>query len=459
VSFKLKLFRLWAGKRKLRLSPVQTIAIVFALIILFGGVLLSLPAASRNGVSCGFFPALFTATSATCVTGLVLYDTWVQWSGFGQIVILFLIEIGGLGFMSAASLVIFLLRRKVGLRQRMVMAQALSISDMDGVVRLQKWVLFGSILIQLTGATILTLRFLTQFGWNRALRWGVFHAVSAFCNAGFDIFGALKPGSSLAVFNQDPVVMLTLGGLVVVGGLGFFVWEEVVRLHSWRKFSVYTKLVLLTSGILIFGGSVCFCLLEWNNPGTLGSMSLGGKLLNGVFQSITTRTAGFAAIDQSALTEAGKAVSVVLMVIGGSSGSTAGGAKTVTLIVLMLFLWARARGKRAVSIFKRTIPDNQVMDAMTIVGILTGLSVFGGIFICATSPVSFTDGLYEAVSALATVGLTAGVTPELSIPAQLLIMIYMYFGRVGVLTISLGFLMGKQAEERFSYAQTNLLIG
>lgn len=438
---------------------MQIIAIVFAAIVLAGALLLTLPAASRDGTSCGFRPALFTATSATCVTGLVLYDTWTQWSGFGQIVILSLIELGGLGFMTAASFVIFLFRKKVGLKQRMVMAQALSLTDMEGVVKLQKVVLCGSLLVQLTGALILTARFWPEFGWVRAARWGIFHAVSAFCNAGFDIFGILRPGTSLMVFNNDPVVLLTLGVLVAVGGLGFFVWEEVVRVHSWKKFSVYTKLVLLTTLVLVLGGAVCFCLLEWNNPATLGAMTVPQKLLNGLFQSITVRTAGFAAIDQAVLTDAGKATTMFFMLIGGSSGSTAGGMKTVTLVVLLLFLWARIRGRSTVCVFKRTIPAGQVTDAMTIVSILVGLALFGGIFISATSPVGFTDALYESVSALATVGLTAGVTGSLSIPAQILIIIYMYFGRVGVLTISLGFLMGDSAEERFRYAQTNLLIG
>jgi trk system potassium uptake protein TrkH len=218
-------------------------------------------------------------------------------------------------------------------------------------------------------------------------------------------------------------------------------------------------LVLLTTLSLILAGWVLICILEWNNPATLGPMSLGDKLLNGLFQSITLRTAGFAAVDQAALTDGGKAASMVLMLIGGSSGSTAGGLKTVTFIVLVLFLATRARGRSTVSIFKRTIPQGQVLDAMTIACIMIILAMFGGIFISATSPIGFTDALYEAVSALATVGLTAGATGTLSIPAQFLIIIYMYFGRVGVLTISLGFLMGDRAEERFRYAETNLLIG
>lgn len=456
MSLRMKLYHMWSGRNRKGLSPTQTIAITFAAIILIGALLLTLPAASQSGESCGFRPALFTATSATCVTGLVMFDTGSQWSGFGQTVIICMIEIGGLGFMSAASLVIFLLRKKVGLKQRMVMAQALSVNDMDGIVRLQKYVLCGSLGIQFAGALLLFLRFLPEYGWAQAARYGVFHAISAFCNAGFDIFGK---GDSLVSLNGDGVVLLTLGALVVLGGLGFFVWEEVVRLHSWKKFSVYTKLVLLTSFALLVGGAIAFCVLEWNNPATLGEMSTGRKILNGIFQSITLRTAGFDAVGQAGLTDAGKAVGIVLMLIGGASGSTAGGIKMVTIIVLLLFLWSRIRGRASVNVFKRTIPGSQVLDAMTITSIMVGLVIFGGIFISATSPIGFTDALFEAASALATVGLTAGATGSLSIPAQMLIILYMYFGRVGVLTISLGFLMGNRAVERYQYANTNLLIG
>lgn len=448
-----------ARRKRLRLSPTQIIALVFLGIILLGTGLLCLPAASRDGQSCPPLGALFTATSATCVTGLVLYDTWSQWSNFGQGVILCLIELGGLGFMSAASAVVFLLRRKVGLKQRMIIAQALSLNDMEGVVRLQKWVIFGSLSVQLTGALVLFCRFVSQVDLPTAVWWSIFHSVSAFCNAGFDVLGSIAPGSSVMVLNHDPVVMITLALLVVTGGLGFFVWEELVRLHSWKKFSVYTKLVLSMSGILILSGWLMFCLLEWNNPGTLGAMPVGQKLLNGFFQSVTVRTAGFAAVDQGLLTDASKGVSMLLMMIGGSSGSTAGGIKTVTVVVLLLFLCTRARGRQTVCVFRRSIQPDKVLDAMTIAAIVVGLSLFGGVFISATSPVGFTDALYESVSAMATVGLTAGVTGSLSIPAQILIIIYMYFGRVGVLTISLGFLMGDRAEERFRYAYTNLLIG
>ncbi len=441
------------------LSPAQSIAIAFAVIILIGTVLLSLPVASRTGESHSVPDALFAATSATCVTGLVPGDTYTMWSDFGQTVILILIELGGLGFMSIASLVILLLRKKAGLKQRLLMAQALSLDDMQSVWKLQKWVLAGSLLIQLTGAGILFLRFLPAYGVGTALKWGIFHSVSAFCNAGFDIFGQLQPGASLIPFQNDPVVLLTLAALIILGGLGFFVWEEVARLRRFKKFSVYTKLVLLTTGFLVIGGTVFVLAFEWNNPNTLGPMGTGEKLLNGFFQSVTLRTAGFAAVDQALLTDSGKAVSMILMFIGGSSGSTAGGLKTVTFVVLLLFILARIRGKSRVTVFRRTVPTEKVTDAMTLTSVMFFLALFGGVFLCATSPVDLTNGMFESVSALATVGLTAGATPLLSLPAKLLIIVFMYFGRVGVLTLSLGFLSGDKAAERFQYATTNLLIG
>ena len=446
-------------RRKVSMSATKLIALCFLGIILLGTGLLMLPVSSRSGEPCQFLPALFTATSATCVTGLTPFDTWTQWSGFGQGVLLCLIELGGLGFMSAATLVIFLFRRKVGLRQRMLIAQALSLNEMDGVVRLQRMVIFGSLGFEAAGALILTLWFWPQYGFVRALRWGVFHSISAFCNAGFDIFGSMEPGSSLLLFQNDPVVLLTLGALVVLGGLGFLVWQDIAEKRSWKKLSVYSRLVLLATAMLIVSGWTLICILEWNNPKTLGNLSVGSKLLGGLFQSITLRTAGFDAINQAGLTQGGKAVSMVLMLIGGSSGSTAGGLKTVTFLVVLLFIWARARGRSNVSVFCRTIPQEQALNAMTISLMMVLLSVLGGIFVCATSPVSFTDGLFESISALATVGLTAGATGLLSVPAKILIIIFMYFGRVGVLTISLGFLMGNQAVERFRYAETSLLIG
>ena len=448
----------WLNRTLTKLSTTRLIALAFAVIILTGTLLLMTPAASRSGIGCSFRGALFTATSATCVTGLTLFDTWSQWSGFGQAVILTLIEIGGLGFMSAASVFVFLLRRRVGMKQRLVMAQALSVDDMSGVVRLQKLVLTGSLSIQGIGALILTLRFLPDVGLRRAVRWGIFHSVSAFCNAGFDIMGVFTPGGSIMAYNTDFIVCLTLMALVVLGGLGFFVWEEVARVRRFKKFSVYTRLVLIISGALLALGTVSIAVLEWNNPDTLGGMAWHHKLLNAAFQSVTVRTAGFVSFDQGAMTEAGKAVSILLMFVGGCSGSTAGGMKTVTILVMILFLWARLRGRETVTVFKKTIPNSQVLDALTIASMMLGLALFGGIFICATSGFSFADALYESASAIATVGLSAAGSANMSVAAQYLMILYMYFGRVGVLTLALGFLEDKKSE-RFRYAETKLMIG
>ena len=454
-----KLLQASVKKRRVRFSATQIIAIGFAVLILLGAGLLTLPAASKSGVSCGFFPALFTATSATCVTGLVLFDTYTQWSTFGQVVIITLIEIGGLGFMSAASTFVFLLRRKVGLRQRMVIAQALNLNDMDGVMKIQKLVLTGSLTVQGVGALILFLRFLPQFGFERALAWGVFHAISAFCNAGFDLFGYIAPGQSLIIFNDDPIICLTLMALVTIGGLGFLVWEEMARVRKFKNFSVYTKLVLLmTTSILVIGTVVILC-LEWSNPDTLGNMPVWQKIMNAFFQTGTLRTAGFVTMDQAALRDATKVFSILVMFVGGSSGSTAGGLKTVTVVVLLLFIWAKARGKQSVHVFKRNIPGEKAVDAMTITFITVVLSLFGGMLICTAAPVSFLDGWFEAVSAICTVGLSAAGTANLGILAQSMIIAFMYFGRVGILTLSLGFLMGNKARDRFHYADTNLLIG
>ena len=462
MSYVRHLLRLRLSVSSNRLSTTRIIALAFAAIILTGALLLTLPVASRNGESCGFLTALFTATSATCVTGLILVDTFVQWSGFGQVVILSLIQIGGLGFMSIASIFAFSLHKKLGLKQRMLLAQAMSLNDMEGVVRLQKHVLVGTFSLESLGALVLFFRFLPSYGpWN-ALKWGVFHSVSAFCNAGFDILGVLKPGSSLMLFQKDPVVCLTIMALIVVGGQGFYVWEDqlrAVRTRSLRRLSVYSRLVLTCSGLLILIGAGLICAMEWNNPATLGPMTVPQKLLAGAFQSVTTRTAGFAAIDQGAMRESTRAVSIVLMLIGGSSGSTAGGLKTVTVAVLLLASVASARGQSHVRVFKRSISDRQVRDAMSITVIMLILCFTGAVVLVADSGLSFLNSLYETASALATVGLTANVTPLLHLPSKLIIIAFMYFGRVGILTISLGFLMGDRAVERFRYAETKLLIG
>ena len=445
-------------KKRQAISISRVIALTFLGIILCGAILLALPVSSRNGQSAGPVTALFTATSATCVTGLVLADTWSQWSNFGQVVILMMIEIGGLGFMSAASLAWFSLRRKISIQQQLVMAESIG-SNMNDVVEHQKRLLIRAFTVEGVGAAILTVRFLTEFPFPLALKLGIFHSVSAFCNAGFDVLGFIRPGASLIVYQTDPVICLTLSALVILGGLGFLVWDELLRERHPKKWSVYTKLVMITTGVLLVGGTLLFCVLEWRNPSTLGTMRGPQMVLAAFFQSMTLRTAGFAGVDQGLLTPAGKAVSIFMMLIGGSSGSTAGGLKTVTFVVLLLFLWNRMRGRRTVSIFHRTISDDHVLNAITIFMLMVLLAFAGATLICATSQVGFADSLFETVSAIGTVGLTAGATPRLSTVSKCMIIVFMYFGRVGLLTLSFGFLKKKPSGEKYKYANTDLLIG
>lgn len=441
------------------LSTNLMISLAFLGIILVGTLLLQLPAASRSGTSCGFMTALFTSTSATCVTGLSLVDTYSQWSMFGQIVLLCLIEIGGLGFMSIASILILLFRGQVGMKQQMLIAQSFGTSDMQDIVKMQKWMLKMCFLIEGAGTALLTARFCVEYPLGKAFRLGLFHAVSAFCNAGFDILGFRAPGSSLMTYGRDPLILLPISALVIFGGLGYIVWEEAIRVRRWKKLSVYARLVFLATASLLIGGTVLIFICESGNPNTLGPMSFPQKLLAAFFQSVTLRTAGFAGIPQEMLTEGGKAVSMFLMLIGGSSGSTAGGLKTVTFIVILLFLRSRMFGKSTVTVFHRTIPLSQVINALSIYGLMSFLAIFGAAVISMTSPLSLTEALFESISAIGTVGLSCNVTSKLALPGKLLICIYMYFGRVGVLTISLGFLNPRTTEPRYRYADTTLLIG
>jgi trk system potassium uptake protein TrkH len=283
----------------------------------------------------------------------------------------------------------------------------------------------------------------------------VFHAISAFCNAGFDILGT----SSMARYVSDPAVNLILMALIVIGGLGFFVWEDILRNRRFSKLTVYSRLVLTMTAILIFGGAALFAVLEWNNSATLGGLSAPQKLLAALFQSVTLRTAGFESVPQGELTEASRALSLVWMLIGGSSGSTAGGAKTVTVAVLVMAAVSGVRGRSHVTAFGRTIADDQIRSALALVSMMIALTFGGAMFLSATQGFSLIDCLYETTSALGTVGTTTGLTPLLGTPARWMIICFMFFGRIGLMTISIGFLLGNRAEHRYQYAQTRVLIG
>ncbi len=438
---------------------MQMIVLTFMAIILLGGLLLSLPISSRSGQWTSYLSSVFTATSATCVTGLTLFDTYTYWTGFGQAVILILIQVGGLGFMTIASLFFLLANRRIGLRQRVLMAQSLGIDQLSGIVKLVHHVLVRTAIVEGVGALILTIRFSLLVPFDRALWWGVFHSVSAFCNAGFDVVGAVDVGGSLIPFVGDWVVNFTIIALITVGGLGFFVWEDVLSKRSFRKTTVYTKMVLIISAILALGGGAVIALLEWNNPATLGNLPAAEKCLAALFQSVTSRTAGFYSIPQGALQDATKTVTDVLMFIGGSSGSTAGGVKTATMGVLVLAVIAAARGRSRVTVFHRTISAQQVSDAVAVTSMVFGLALSASLVLSATNGLPMIDCLFETISAIATVGLSTGITPLLNEISQILLIILMYFGRVGVMTVSLGFLFSNAAEERYKYADTKVMIG
>ena len=442
-----------------RISPMQMIVLTFMAIILLGGLLLSLPISSRSGQWTSYLSSVFTATSATCVTGLTLFDTYTYWTGFGQAVILILIQVGGLGFMTIASLFFLLANRRIGLRQRVLMAQSLGIDQLSGIVKLVHHVLVRTAIVEGMGALILTIRFSLLVPFDRALWWGVFHSVSAFCNAGFDVVGAVDVGGSLIPFVGDWVVNFTIIALITVGGLGFFVWEDVLSKRSFRKTTVYTKMVLIISAILALGGGAVIALLEWNNPATLGNLPAAEKCLAALFQSVTSRTAGFYSIPQGTLRDATKTITDVLMFIGGSSGSTAGGVKTATMGVLVLAVIAAARGRSRVTVFHRTISAQQVSDAVAVTSMVFGLALSASLVLSATNGLPMIDCLFETISAIATVGLSTGITPLLNEISQILLIILMYFGRVGVMTVSLGFLFSNAAEERYKYADTKVMIG
>lgn len=428
----------------------------FLAIIFVGAIILSLPISSKSGEFTSFLTSLFTATSATCVTGLVLVDTYTHWNIFGQAIILILIQIGGLGFMTMATLFSFILRRKITLKERMVMSSALNLSNMSGIVRLTKHVLLGTFLFEGIGAIILAARFYREFGFFGAVGRGIFHSVSAFCNAGFDLLGHENHFSSLTNYVHDPIINLTISFLIIVGGLGFFVWGDI---YGRKRLSTHTKIVLIATTILIVSGWVLFFVFEYSNPNTIGDMTLSQKALAALFQSVTTRTAGFNTISQAGLTDPSLFVTYVLMFIGGSPGSTAGGIKTVTVAVLFIAAFGTVGGRTKFSFKGRSINIIAVMNALSIffIGILCVFT--GTIIMLAVEPYSFEAVVYEAISAFATVGLSFGITPELTFVSKVVLMILMFLGRVGILTLGFSLFIGAKKETKISYPEGIILIG
>ena len=446
-------------KLTLKTNLNQKIAIAFFLIIILGTIALMLPISSKSPGSIGLTTSLFTSTSAVCVTGLSVVDVWSTYSFFGQFVILLLMETGGLGFMSIISILVHFTRQQTTIQSLSLMSESLgSEAVIKDITRIQKRLLVGSAVFELLGAIILCINFAPSLGLKDAIWFGIFHSVSAFCNAGFDLFGKVVPGSGLTTLQGNPVVLITVAVLITVGGIGFIVWDDILSSKHIRKWSIYTKLVLITTFSLIVLGAVLFYVLECDNTETFGCMDSAQKLVHAFFQSVTPRTAGFAAVDQSSLSGASIALTCILMIIGGSTGSTAGGIKTVTALIVINAAFSSALGKKSATIFKRTITQEQIKNAYTILNLFLFLSIIGSFIIYISSGVSFTDALFESISALATVGLSLGITGSLSLLSKLIIIVFMYIGRVGLLTLTMGFLKTKDTGS-IKYPSVNLLIG
>lgn len=446
--------------KKKSMNATRIVAGGFAAIILLGTLLLMLPFASKSGEGAGFLNSLFTATSATCVTGLIPVDTGMSWTFFGQLVILLLIQLGGLGFMTIITMVSFVLHRRIGLSERLIMVSTLNLNDMDGVVRVVRHALIGTFTLEGAAAVLLSFRFVPQFGLAGGVWRGIFHAISAFCNAGFDLVGC-KFGefTSLEGYNDDPYVLCIIMALIVIGGLGFFVWEDIVRAKSWKGLSLYSKMVLSITAALLLGGAVFFFCAEYGNPETFGTMPVWQKGLNAMFQSVTLRTAGFASFNQGGLKDSSMALSCVLMLIGGSSGSTAGGLKTVTAAVLLLGLRSNLAGREQVTIRGRAISYRKVMDAMTLALILLVLFLTGSIVISLADGVPYLHAAFETASALGTVGVTVGITPTLSPASHIMLICMMYLGRIGVFSFSIAFLTRSRYPAKIKYPDLNVMIG
>ncbi len=425
------------------LTQTQFIAYGFLGIILIGSLLLMLPISSKTGETSSFLNCLFTATSASCVTGLVAYDTWSHWSLFGQLVILAMIQIGGLGFVTIGVFLSIVLRRKIGLKERGLMQESVNTLEIGGVVRLAQKIIVGTAIFEGTGAVLLAIRFISQFGLVRGIYYGIFHSVSAFCNAGFDLMGCQGPYSSLVNYYNDWLVNLVVMSLIVIGGIGFIVWEDLNRhgLH-FHRYMLHTKIVLLTTFVLLFGSAWLFYQFEKNH--LLVGMDTSGKILTSLFSSVTARTAGFNTVDTGALTDASKMLTVILMFIGGSPGSTAGGVKTTTIIVMYLHLWSSIQRTYGVNAFGRRLEDDVLKRASAIFMVNLTLALGASLFIMATQQFPVMDVLFESFSASGTVGMTTGITRDLNSWSRLVIAFLMYCGRVGSLSFALSFTQHKK---------------
>lgn len=444
------------GKKNVRLNPVQILALGFIMLIIIGTILLSLPIASASGESTSVLDSLFTATSAVCVTGLITLDTATYWNYFGKTVIIILIQVGGLGFMTFASLLFIIMKKKITLRERLVMQESLNTFNLQGLVRLVKYILAFTFSAELLGAAILSTQFIPMYGIVKGIYYSIFHAISAFCNAGFDLMGNF---SSVTSLNSNSVILLVLGILIIVGGIGFSVWSEVYNAKGLKRLSTHAKLVILITGILLFGGMILILIFEYTNPATLGGMGLKDKLVNSFFTSACPRTAGFNSIDLAEMTSASKFLTIIFMFIGGSPGSTAGGLKTTTFGLLVLTVICFVKGRENTEVFKKRFSKESVYKAFSLFFI--SLSVVIGVTMLLSiteTGMNLEQLLFEATSAFATVGSTLGITTSLSSFGKIIIIITMYLGRVGTMTVVLA-LANRKKTTGYNYPEDKILLG
>lgn len=423
-----------------RLTYVRIIALGYLLVIMAGTLLLLLPAATRAGEKTDILTALFTATTATCVTGLVVVDTGTHWTAVGHMIILLMIQVGGLGFMTMGMLLAMFLKRKVTLRTRGLLQESMNGLQMGGIIRLVRMVLRGTAVIELAGAVLLAIRFIPVFGIGKGIFYGVFHSVSAFCNAGIDLMGGYSGQySSFVSFYGDILINAVLMALIIIGGIGFFVWDDVKKKKfRFKKYTLHTKMTLFMTAILLIGGTIIYWIFERDN--LLAGMNMKDQFLTSAFSSVTARTAGFNTIDTGALTNASKLFTMVLMFIGGSPGSTAGGVKTVTIMVLLAYVWSNLRASKGVNIFHRRMDDDAIRKASNVVVISSFMAVAAAVLICYMQPyLPVEDVLFEIFSAIGTVGMSAGLTRELSTASRIVIILLMYCGRIGSMSFALSF--------------------
>ena len=441
------------------LTYVRMIAMGYLAVILVGTLLLMLPFSTVSGENTGFLTALFTATSATCVTGLVVVDTATYWSVAGQIIILCMIQVGGLGFMTFGIFTAMLLKKRISLKARGLLQESMNYMQMGGVLRLARTVFYGTMCIEGVGALLLAFRFVPLFGWGKGIYYSVFHSVSAFCNGGFDLMGAYSGKySSLVSFYGDGLINGVIMLLIIVGGIGFFVWGDIkANKLCWKKYMLHTKITIFSTLVLLLGGTVLFWIFESDN--LLKNMNVWEQFLAAAFSSVTARTAGFNTIDTAGLTPASKLLTMVLMFIGGSPGSTAGGIKTVTVTVLIVYVWSNLRSSKGVNIFHRRLDDEMIRKASNVVVISLLMAVTAIIFISYVQPyLPVEDVMFEVFSAIGTVGMSTGLTRDLTLFSRIVIILLMYCGRIGSMSFALS-LTERRNVAPVQYPVEKIMIG